>query len=158
VIFVTLGTLHFPFERLVRAVDSLPGEEEVVLQCRVTGHRPVRARHVRELPFDELVQSVRAARAVVCHAGVGSVLTALGNGRRPIVVPRLRRFGEAVDDHQLHFARRLAAAGVVVLVEEPSELAAALALEQQPPAPTAGGSALAADLRATLAELVAHSR
>lgn len=157
-IFVTAGTLHFPFDRLVRAVDALPGEEEVVLQCRVTPHRPERARHVRELPYPELVEYVRSARAVVCHAGVGSVLTALSNGRRPIVVPRLRRFGEAVDDHQLHFARRVAAAGVVVLVEEPTELAAALELEEPPVEPRAGGTALAADLRATLAELVAHSR
>ena len=29
------------------------------------------------------------------------MLTALTLGRRPVVVPRLRRFGEAVDDHQL---------------------------------------------------------
>ena len=44
---------------------------------------------------------VREARIVVTHAGVGSILLALTNGKRPFVVPRLRAFGETVDDHQL---------------------------------------------------------
>ena len=62
------------------------------------------ARGSTSSPFDELVEHVRRARVVVSHAGVGSVLTALANGKRPVVVPRLHRFGEAVDDHQLPFA------------------------------------------------------
>jgi UDP-N-acetylglucosamine transferase subunit ALG13 len=63
---------------------------------------------------------VRRARVVVCHAGVGTILTALANGRRPIVVPRLARHGEAVDDHQVALARRLADVGLVLLAEDPS--------------------------------------
>jgi hypothetical protein len=37
-------------------------------------------------------------------------------------VPRLARHGEAIDDHQLDFARRLDAAGLVTLVTEPDRL------------------------------------
>jgi UDP-N-acetylglucosamine transferase subunit ALG13 len=42
-------------------------------------------------------------------------------------VPRLRRYGEAVDDHQVHFARRLAERGLVMLAEDPEGLPEALA-------------------------------
>ena len=44
-------------------------------------------------------------------------MTALRLGHAPIVVPRLHRFGEHVDDHQLDIARRLQERGLVRCVE-----------------------------------------
>jgi UDP-N-acetylglucosamine transferase subunit ALG13 len=158
VILVTLGTLHFPFDRLLRALDDLPQDEELIVQCRAPGPLPARARSVPDLPFDELAETMRAARVVVCHAGVGSILTAVANGKRPVTVPRLVRFGEAVDDHQLAFARRLAEAGLVTLVEDPAELARAVAAPGTAPPPALGVNALALDLRSTLRELLGYSR
>jgi UDP-N-acetylglucosamine transferase subunit ALG13 len=158
VIFVTLGTLHFPFDRLLHALEGLPGDEELIVQCRAPGRLPAWACSVPDLPFDELVKTMRAARVVVCHAGVGSVLTALANGKRPVTVPRLARLGEAVDDHQLAFARRLAEAGLVTLVEDPAELAHAVASPAPAPPPNLGANALALDLRATLRDLLGYSR
>jgi UDP-N-acetylglucosamine transferase subunit ALG13 len=134
-IFVTVGTNETPFDRLVRAVDNLELDEELVVQHGSSTVRPEGARCVDFLPFEELVEHVRRARLVVSHAGVGSVLVALSSGRRPIVVPRLRRFGEAVDDHQAAFAKRLHAAGMVQLVKDPGELRDALtsSVERLPP-------------------------
>jgi UDP-N-acetylglucosamine transferase subunit ALG13 len=158
VILVTLGTLHFPFDRLLRALDDLPGDEELIVQSRAPGELPAQARGVPDLSFDELGATMRAARVVVCHAGVGSVLTALANGKRPVTVPRLVRFGEAVDDHQLAFARRLADAGLVTLIEDPAELPQAIAEPDLAPPPQLGVNALALDLRSTLRELLGYSR
>ena len=152
-IFVTVGTLHFPFERLLRAVDGLPGDEELIVQSRAPGTRPARGRFVEDLTYEQLVAEVSRARVVVCHAGVGSVLTALANGKRPIVVPRLQRYGEAVDDHQLPFGRRLAEAGLVTLVEDPAQLAAAVAAPATA-LPQEWGNRLALDVRVTLEQLV----
>ena len=73
-----------------------------------------------------MVDAVRRARVVITHAGVGSVMVALANGKRPVVVPRRKSFGEAVDDHQLQLGRRFSAAGLVTLVEEPDHLGGAL--------------------------------
>jgi UDP-N-acetylglucosamine transferase subunit ALG13 len=153
-ILVTLGTLHFPFDRLLRALEALPADEELVVQTRAPGRPPERARLVSDLPYDELVEEIRRARAVVCHAGVGSVLTVLANGKRPVVVPRLHRFGEAVDDHQLPFARRLANAGLVTLVEDVAALPEAVARAADAPPPAHAANRLALDLRATLDRLV----
>ncbi len=63
---------------------------------------------------------------VVCHAGVGSIVLARRYGHRPIVMPRRPRFGEHVDEHQLQLTRRLAEAGIVTVVEDAGQLAAAV--------------------------------
>jgi UDP-N-acetylglucosamine transferase subunit ALG13 len=130
-IFVTVGTNETRFDRLLRAVEDLGhGGEDVVVQAGASDVRPAGARCVDFLPFDAMVEHVDRARVVVTHAGVGSILLALSRGRRPVVVPRLHRFGEAVDDHQVPLARRLAGRGLVTLVEDPgSGLAEAVAAD-----------------------------
>lgn len=121
-IFVTVGTNEARFDRLVRAVEALGGSEELVVQHGPSPVRPRGATCVDYMSFEDLTEHVRQARLVVMHAGVGSILAALANGTRPVVVPRLKRFGEAVDDHQLTFGRRAHAEGLVELVEDPDSL------------------------------------
>jgi exopolysaccharide biosynthesis glucuronosyltransferase PssE len=70
---------------------------------------------------------MHASRVVVTHAGIGSIMTALSCGRRPVVAARLVAHREAVDDHQLPVARRLEEAGLVTLVEDLSRLEEAVA-------------------------------
>jgi UDP-N-acetylglucosamine transferase subunit ALG13 len=112
-IFVTVGTTHFQFDRLLSAVAALDTSQELVVQ-RGPSRVPLdNARVVDFLSFDELNEHVRAAEIVITHAGVGSIMVALSLGRRPIVVPRLQRFGEAVDDHQVHVATQLHQTGRV---------------------------------------------
>ncbi len=125
-IFVTVGSSQFPFDRLLRAVDELTVDEELVVQHGSSSVRPRGARCTDFLPFADLAAHVRDSRLIVCHAGIGSVLMALTAGKRPIVVPRRRLFGETTDDHQVESARRLEEAGFVTVVENPQELPAAL--------------------------------
>jgi UDP-N-acetylglucosamine transferase subunit ALG13 len=106
-IFVTVGTNEARFDRLLHAFEWGPLDEELVVQHGPSPIRPRGATCVDYLPYDELGATVRRARVVVTHAGVGSIMTALANGKRPVVVPRLRRFGEAVDDHQMQLGLRL---------------------------------------------------
>ncbi len=121
-IFVTVGMNEAPFERLVRAVEPFATTNELVVQHGSSNYRPQGAVCVDFLPFDELVEYVRSSSLVVTHAGVGSVAIALANEKVPVVVPRRKQFGEAVDDHQVAFARRLAAGKLVTLVEDPKDL------------------------------------
>ncbi len=152
-IFVTVGTNEAPFDRLLRAIDVLGLDEELVVQCGSSEVRPQNARCLDFLSFEEVRDHVRQARAVIAHAGVGTVLTTLGIGKKPIVVPRLHRYREAVDDHQVHFARRLHDEGLVQLVLDPTDLPDALAYEGGRELTDAGvrpESGLAEDLRAYL--------
>ena len=126
-IFVSVGTNEARFDRLLHAVEALGASEEIVVQHGPSPVRPAGATCVEFLSFEEMTDHIRRARVLIMHAGVGSILAALGNGVRPVVVPRLKRFDEAVDDHQVAFGRRLDAEGLVDFVEDPAGLLEAVA-------------------------------
>ena len=156
-IFVSVGTNEARFDRLLEAVAGLPLDEAMLIQH---GHSSAVGRAGAELvdflSFEEMIAAVGRSRVVVTHAGVGSVMVSLANGKRPVVVPRRKSFGEAVDDHQLQLGRRFAEAGLVTLVEEPEDIATALALEQRPAALVPSTSSLAADLGRLLEDAIPH--
>jgi UDP-N-acetylglucosamine transferase subunit ALG13 len=154
VIFVSMGTSD-PFDRLLHAADRLPRTEELVVQCGASAFRPSAATCFDFLPFEGILELMRDARVVVTHAGVGSIMAARTVGKRPVVVPRLRRFGEAVDDHQVGLGRRLHAAGLVTLVENADDLPTTVAVEQEFER-AAGGGALVEELRGYLAAVVSR--
>ena len=124
-IFVTVGTHHQPFQRLLDALGSLPPAELVVQFGH--GSPPAGARHAaRFMGFAEMLEHFRSADAVVTHAGVGSILCARRAGHIPVVVPRQRRYGEHVDDHQVELTRALEERQAVIAVWEVNRLNEAL--------------------------------
>jgi UDP-N-acetylglucosamine transferase subunit ALG13 len=145
-IFVSVGTHEAPFDRMLLAVDELGLDERLVVQYGPSGIRIEGAEEADYLPFDEVVQYIREARAVLMHAGVGSVMIALANGKRPIVMARRHQFGEHVDDHQLELARRLETIGLVTVVEDAAALREALAGAPEPPGEITGTPWLGSDL------------
>lgn len=154
-IFVTVGTSDEPFDRLIELVMSLPRDEPVLIQHGASSVRPESATCIPFLAYDELIRSMQEARAVVTHAGVGSIMATLSVGKRPIVLPRLRALEEAVDDHQLELARRLDAAGVVAHVSGEHDLVEALAASSAlNNGAVSGGNRLARDLRRYIEERV----
>jgi UDP-N-acetylglucosamine transferase subunit ALG13 len=147
-IFVTVGTNHFPFDRLLHVVERLVDvDEELIVQHGPSHVRPRNARCVEFLPFREVLAHVRRARVVVSHAGIGSILLSLAEGKHPIVVPRRACFGETTDDHQVESARRLEASGLVTAVCDPSDLPAALCAHHEPAPTPAGEARLILELR-----------
>jgi beta-1,4-N-acetylglucosaminyltransferase len=153
VIVVTTGTNETPFDRLVTAAGMLAGEERVVVQHGSSRLRPSGVELVDFLAFDELAELVEEARVVVTHAGVGSVMLALGRGKVPIVLPRLAAFGEAVDDHQATFGRRIATAGLVRFVEDVATLIEAVH-DLRPAAVSAFGDGRRGALHVELEEVI----
>jgi UDP-N-acetylglucosamine transferase subunit ALG13 len=125
-IFVTVGTHHQPFQRLLDALDSLPADELVVQFGHGTPPAGIR-RASAFMGFAEMLEKFNAADAVVTHAGVGSILCARRAGHVPVVVPRQRRYAEHVDDHQVELTQELDALGAVVALWEMDRLASAAA-------------------------------
>lgn len=128
-ILVTVGSL--PFTRLVRKMDEIAAqiEEGVVMQIANDSYLPENAEYFRFQSYVEMQKLCKRARLVVCHGGVGSILTALEGGAPVIAVPRSKRHGEAVDDHQLELIKLLAEEGRIVAVDEVDELSRVLNLE-----------------------------
>jgi UDP-N-acetylglucosamine transferase subunit ALG13 len=138
-IFVTVGTHHQPFQRLLDALDSLPADELVVQFGH--GRPPAGIRQASAfMGFTEMLENFDAADAVVTHAGVGSILCARRAGHVPVVVPRQRRYAEHVDDHQVELTQELDALGAVVAVWEMDRLASAAASVSRRNSPSPGSN------------------
>ena len=152
-IFVTIGTSE-PFDRLISALDSLHTDEELVVQCGQTARRPARGECVDFMEFDRFVECLLRARVVVMHGGAGSVLVALMHEVRPVVMPRLAALGEAVDDHQVPFSRRLAERGLATLVEDAAGLREAVLEADTVADRLEPGRALTAELHEYLSSVV----
>ena len=144
-IFVTVGT-QFPFDRLVRGADdfarSHPGlGGEWLAQ---TGHGTYAPTSLTAEPFvdaGECDRRLSAADLIVCHAGMGTVLTALTAGTPAVVMPRRADLGEHRNDHQLDTAAWMRELPGVTVVETDDELAAALAAHLAGDRPAAGEAA-----------------
>ncbi|HET8863034.1 MAG TPA: glycosyltransferase [Solirubrobacterales bacterium] len=152
-IFATVGSHPtFRFDRFLRALETLPAGELVVQHG--PGEPPANATLAAPwMTFAEIVEGMERATHVVSHAGVGTILCAVRAGHVPVVFPRLKRYGETVDDHQLELGRRLAGDGRLVLVEDESRLAAAVAAA--PPRGAAAGLDGSDLIDAVRAELLA---
>jgi UDP-N-acetylglucosamine transferase subunit ALG13 len=114
-IFVTLGTHHQPFQRLLDALVEFD-PEQLVVQYGPGAPPPGVRRAEAYMPFDAMLENFAAAEGVITHAGVGSILCARRAGHVPVVVPRQHALGEHVDDHQAELTRRLEERGSVVAV------------------------------------------
>jgi len=114
-IFCTVGTHEDPFDRLLRALDALPGGEPVHIQSGYSTYAPTRCTAEAMMPFQAVQDAMRKARIVVTHGGPASIMQALSHGKVPIVVPRQSAFGEHVDDHQVRFSAKIGDRVLVVL-------------------------------------------
>jgi UDP-N-acetylglucosamine transferase subunit ALG13 len=125
-IFLTVGTV-LPFDRLVRAVDQAVAArlitEPVFAQIGESHLRPKNMDWVTALEKSAFDQKIAAASFVISHAGMGSMMIALEHHKRLLVMPRMRRHGEHVNDHQVASARRFAQMGCVLAAYESKELA-----------------------------------
>lgn len=121
-LFVTVGSNRYPFNRLIRHIDAMiPQSWRITWQLSggPAAYQPKRGRVEALLAFQEAQHLLRTCDTVICHAGVGSVMSALEHGQRPIVVARSQAHGEHVDDHQHDLAAFLARfPGIVVRTPE----------------------------------------
>ena len=124
-IFVTVGTHYQGFERLVKKMDEIAGkiDDEVIMQIGYTKYEPKNAEWFRFLEREgDILELYKKADVIVAHAGAGTLLTALSFGKPVVVVPRLKKFGEHVDDQQLELAEALESMGEAIAVYDIKKL------------------------------------
>lgn len=127
-ILLTVGA-QMPFDRLVSAVDRWAEDRvEVQIEAQI-GKTDLEPQHLHWVPFmtpAAFRETVCAANAVVAHAGMGSILTALEFGKPILVMPRRGELRETRNDHQVATAKRLMDLGHVTVAFDTSEIAGAL--------------------------------
>lgn len=132
-LFATIGAT-LPFPRLENAIVELKltGRlpEGVILQVGRSQreHPPVDGlRIVEDVPFSELQALLQRADLVVCHAGTGSILTALAKSCGVVAIPRSVKMGDHYDDHQDEIAGVFAGRGLIRTAHDTESLFEALA-------------------------------
>lgn len=134
-----------PFDRLIRWADAWAersGRSDVIAQIGPSQLTPAHLRFQPLLEPDEFRRHVREADALIAHAGMGSIITALELGKPILVVPRLGRLGETRNDHQVATAQRFEGEGLVLAAYEEADFdAQAEALLTRPPAARIGARA-----------------
>lgn len=153
-ILVLVGTER-GFDRLIAKVDDLAvaGELPDAVFCQIgSGAYCPSVAYARMLSYQDTRARTVTADLVICHAGPGCILPTRAAGRPLVVVPRLHRFGEAVDDHQVDFARHLQRYQGVTVVEDLDRLGATVraVFADGPATPSAD------DAEPARAALVAH--
>lgn len=161
---VTVGTDHHPFDRLIKWINDWLEQHPEQIQTFMVQWGSASVEPIcpgeRFLEVNRLDEFLDAADVMICHGGPGSIADAWARGQVPIAVPRLRRLGEVVDDHQIDFCRKLSSLGRVRLAEDPGALAGLLdeALRDRVPfslqAPPANTDATVARFETLVTELV----
>jgi beta-1,4-N-acetylglucosaminyltransferase len=137
-VFVTVGSHPtFRFDRLLQALSLIRGEEEMMVQHGPAPAPPGVTQAWQWLTFEQILENMQKARVVVSHAGAGTLLCAHQLGHTPVVAPRLQRYNETVDDHQVELAKAFERTAQVLVAWEmeqlPSLVAAAPARGERPP-------------------------
>ena len=117
-IFLTVGT-QFPFDRLVRTVDEVIGDdrfnEQIFAQVGTTSYRPKNFESASELEKTLFDKYFNEADSIISHAGMGTITMALERKKPLLVMPRLRKYGEVVNNHQLDIAKRFEKLGYLLV-------------------------------------------
>jgi len=96
--------------------------EEVVIQKGSTKYVPKNAKYFDFASMPDMKKLNGEARIVVSHAGVGAILTALEEGVPIVIFPRLKKYNEVIDDHQLEIAEAMENDANVKVAREVSDL------------------------------------
>lgn len=129
-IFVTLGTNDKPFIRLLQEVEKMINlgviDEEVIVQAGETRFESNKMKILQLVSMDEMEKLVSECNMLITHGGVGSIISGLKHDKRVIAVPRLAKYGEHVNDHQLQIIRNFRKRGYIIGLEGVEELQAGL--------------------------------
>lgn len=104
-VLIVLGTWNMPFPRPLIEIEKLCEQKKVTEEIIVqTGHTQFDSRHMTMVPFFEqfdLEELYKKAQFVICQAGIGSIMMGLKNKKKIIAIPRLEKYNEHIDNHQL---------------------------------------------------------
>lgn len=128
-IFVTVGSQKFPFNRLLEAVDKCVDNgtlnDTVCAQSGVCTYKP---KNYNFMPFfsrELFKDTMKNASVVITHGGTGIIIDALKKQKKVIAMARLSQYGEHVDDHQVQLLHEFEKTGLLLTCTDADSLAVA---------------------------------
>ncbi|WML41213.1 PssE/Cps14G family polysaccharide biosynthesis glycosyltransferase [Neobacillus sp. OS1-2] len=126
-ILVVLGTHELSFDRLLKEIDKQIEvgniNEEVVVQA---GHTKYKSKNMTIFDFttyERMGDLYKKANYIITHGGTGSITMGMKMGKKVIAVPRLIKYSEHNDDHQLEIVKQFKETGHILYWNEPMDLA-----------------------------------
>lgn len=120
-IFVTVGSRNYPFDRLFQKLDALYEEgvltEPMFAQTGTSTYTPKHYDYKDFISPEEFVEKIQEADIVVSHGASGSIMKALNAGKKVIAVTRLEKYGEHINDHQIQNNEAFATNGYVLMAD-----------------------------------------
>ncbi|MFA5125908.1 MAG: glycosyltransferase [archaeon] len=105
-LFFTVGSTY-PLDRLIKQADELNTNKkyEVFAQIGESTFAPKNIKWTKFMDYEEMVKKIEWANIIVSHAGAGTIIECISKNKKLILFPRLKKYGEAVDDHQLEICK-----------------------------------------------------
>lgn len=106
---MVLGTQKFQLNRLLQKLDDYVEQglitDEIYAQIGNSTYKPQNYSYKEFLDKKEFDETIGKADVVIAHSGVGTIITAIHANKPVVVFPRLAKYKEHVDDHQLEIAK-----------------------------------------------------
>ena len=129
-IFVVLGTQDKSFERLLKKIDEQIQKgnikDKVIVQAGSTKYISDNMEILDLIPMKKFNYYIKKSKYIITHGGVGTILDSLKMGKKIIAVPRLKKYGEHENDHQLEIINQFAKDGYIIPCEDLNKLDEAL--------------------------------
>jgi len=122
-IFVTLGTQKQQFTRVLDLIENskIFRKNRIIVQAGHTKYESNKMTILDFISYEEMEKYIEESKLVVCHGGVGSIFTALQKSKKVLVVPRLSKYGEHINDHQLEICEQLEKDGYITYLRDGEE-------------------------------------
>lgn len=130
-ILVSVGASEYSLDRLLKYLDELCEEkilngDNIIAQIGSATYIPRKYKYFSLIGREEYEKYVNEAEFIITHAGTGSVVPPLKMGKKIIIFPRLEKFNEHLDDHQLELSECFTTNGYTLSAMNKEELKAAI--------------------------------
>lgn len=129
-ILVLLGTQDRQFNRLINEVVNLKKKgiikDRIIIQKGVSIFEDKKIESFDFAPKEKIEELIDNAKLIITHAGVGTIIDCLNKDKKVIVVPRLKKYSEHTNDHQLQITKEFADKNYIIPVYEINKLRQAI--------------------------------
>lgn len=119
-ILVTVGTQKQQFNRFFELIKNSKElrKYEIIAQIGYTKFKSKRIHTFDFIPLDEMDKYIDEADLVITHGGVGTIFSALKKNKKVIAIPRLEKYGEHINDHQIEICEELEKEGYILYYKD----------------------------------------
>ncbi|MDQ0206992.1 PssE/Cps14G family polysaccharide biosynthesis glycosyltransferase [Alkalicoccobacillus murimartini] len=108
-IFIITGSQKFQFDRLLIKMDEISCElnlkTEIYAQTGYSNYAPKNFKFKNFLNKNEFEKQIEKSEILITHGGTGSIMKGVKSKKKVIAIPRMKKYKEHVDNHQIEIIK-----------------------------------------------------